>query len=158
MGGNSFTDAMRGRTDQHPGEEMAARDELGAIRHDACKEDVENAINHVNAEHGTDEWRPIHYTNDPFSQAALARLYRVAHVGVVTPLRDGMNLVAQEYVAAQDPKDPGVLVLSKFAGRLKSSTTTRRCWWIQNIPKKSQPLFRKRPICRLKSASSAGGR
>ncbi|WP_245315714.1 alpha,alpha-trehalose-phosphate synthase (UDP-forming) [Bradyrhizobium yuanmingense] len=80
------------------------------------KEDVENAINHVNAEHGTDEWRPIQYTNDSFSQAALARLYRAAHVGVVTPLRDGMNLVAKEYVAAQDPKDPGVLVLSKFAG------------------------------------------
>ncbi|PPQ19294.1 trehalose-6-phosphate synthase [Bradyrhizobium sp. AC87j1] len=80
------------------------------------KEDVENAINHVNAEHGTDEWRPIHYTNDSFSQAALARLYRAAKVGVVTPLRDGMNLVAKEYVAAQDPQDPGVLVLSKFAG------------------------------------------
>ncbi|WP_165405355.1 alpha,alpha-trehalose-phosphate synthase (UDP-forming) [Bradyrhizobium genosp. SA-3] len=80
------------------------------------KEDVENAINHVNAEHGTDDWRPIHYTNDSFSQAALARLYRAAHVGVVTPLRDGMNLVAKEYVAAQDPENPGVLVLSKFAG------------------------------------------
>ncbi|WP_276573187.1 trehalose-6-phosphate synthase [Bradyrhizobium sp. NBAIM01] len=80
------------------------------------KEDVENAINHVNAEHGTDGWRPIHYTNDSFSQAALARLYRAAHVSVVTPLRDGMNLVAKEYVAAQDPKNPGVLILSKFAG------------------------------------------
>ncbi|SCB55782.1 trehalose 6-phosphate synthase [Bradyrhizobium shewense] len=80
------------------------------------KEDVENAINHVNDDHGTDKWRPIHYTNDSFSQAALARLYREAHVGVVTPLRDGMNLVAKEYVAAQDPEDPGVLVLSKFAG------------------------------------------
>jgi len=80
------------------------------------KEDVENAINHVNDDHGTDEWRPIHYTNDSFSQAALARLYREAHVGVVTPLQDGMNLAAKEYVAAQDPEDPGVLVLSKFAG------------------------------------------
>ncbi|MGY4230381.1 trehalose 6-phosphate synthase [Bradyrhizobium sp. USDA 4503] len=80
------------------------------------KEDVERAINRVNAEHGTDRWSPIHYENDSFSQAALARLYRAAHVGVVTPLRDGMNLVAKEYVAAQDPKDPGVLVLSKFAG------------------------------------------
>ncbi|MGY4408034.1 alpha,alpha-trehalose-phosphate synthase (UDP-forming) [Bradyrhizobium sp. USDA 3315] len=80
------------------------------------KDDVENAINHVNNQHGTDEWRPIHYKNESFSQAALARLYRAAHVGVVTPLRDGMNLVAKEYVAAQDPKDPGVLVLSKFAG------------------------------------------
>ncbi|WP_342734103.1 trehalose-6-phosphate synthase [Bradyrhizobium sp. B117] len=80
------------------------------------KEDVENAISHVNAKHGMDERRPIHYTNDSFSQAALTRLYRAAHVGLVTPLRDGMNLVAKEYVAAQDPKDPGVLVLSKFAG------------------------------------------
>jgi len=80
------------------------------------KEVVENAINHVNDDHGTDEWKPIHYTNDSFSQAALARLYRAAHVGVVTPLRDGMNLVAKEYVAAQDPENPGVLVLSKFAG------------------------------------------
>ncbi|MCP1838419.1 trehalose 6-phosphate synthase [Bradyrhizobium sp. USDA 4524] len=80
------------------------------------KGDVERAINHVNNEHGTDDWRPILYTNDSFSQAALARLYRAAKVGVVTPLRDGMNLVAKEYVAAQDPQDPGVLVLSKFAG------------------------------------------
>ncbi|WP_271518884.1 trehalose-6-phosphate synthase [Bradyrhizobium sp. CCBAU 53380] len=72
------------------------------------KEDVENAINHVNAEHGTDEWRPIHYTNDLFSQAALARLYRAAHVGVVRPLRDGMNLVAKEYVAAQMRKIPAL--------------------------------------------------
>ncbi|QOZ23993.1 trehalose-6-phosphate synthase [Bradyrhizobium sp. CCBAU 51753] len=80
------------------------------------KDDLERAINDVNNEHGTEEWRPIHYKNDSFSQAALARLYRAADVGVVTPLRDGMNLVAKEYVAAQDPKDPGVLVLSKFAG------------------------------------------
>ncbi|MCC8971187.1 alpha,alpha-trehalose-phosphate synthase (UDP-forming) [Bradyrhizobium brasilense] len=80
------------------------------------KDHVERAINNVNNEHGTDEWTPIHYTNDSFSQAALARLYRAAKIGVVTPLRDGMNLVAKEYVAAQDPQDPGVLVLSKFAG------------------------------------------
>ncbi|MCP1966260.1 trehalose-6-phosphate synthase, partial [Bradyrhizobium japonicum] len=70
----------------------------------------------VNNEHGTEKWQPIHYKNDSFSQAALARLYRAAHVGVVTPLRDGMNLVAKEYVATQDPEDPGVLILSKFAG------------------------------------------
>ncbi|MBB4380259.1 trehalose-6-phosphate synthase [Bradyrhizobium sp. SBR1B] len=80
------------------------------------KEDVEDAISRVNAEHGTNGRTPIHYTNDSFSQAALARLYRAAHVGLVTPLRDGMNLVAKEYVAAQDPNDPGVLILSKFAG------------------------------------------
>jgi trehalose 6-phosphate synthase len=46
----------------------------------------------------------------------LAGIFRSAHIGLVTPLRDGMNLVAKEYVAAQDPADPGVLVLSRFAG------------------------------------------
>ncbi len=46
----------------------------------------------------------------------MAGLYRSAHAGLVTPLRDGMNLVAKEYVAAQDPEDPGVLILSRFAG------------------------------------------
>jgi trehalose 6-phosphate synthase len=46
----------------------------------------------------------------------LAGLYRTARVGLVTPLRDGMNLVAKEYVAAQDPDNPGVLILSRFAG------------------------------------------
>ncbi|WP_235885269.1 alpha,alpha-trehalose-phosphate synthase (UDP-forming) [Bradyrhizobium frederickii] len=80
------------------------------------RNEVESWVNQVNAEHGTDEWSPIHYKNESFSQSALARLYRAARVGVVTPLRDGMNFVAKEYVAAQDPKDPGVLVLSKFAG------------------------------------------
>jgi trehalose 6-phosphate synthase len=62
------------------------------------------------------DWTPIRYLNKGFSQAVLAGLYRTAQVGVVTPLHDGMNLVAKEYVAAQNPVDPGVLVLSKFAG------------------------------------------
>jgi trehalose 6-phosphate synthase len=51
-----------------------------------------------------------------YSRSALAGLYRAARVGLVTPLRDGMNLVSKEYVAAQDPDDPGVLILSRFAG------------------------------------------
>ena len=46
----------------------------------------------------------------------MAGLYRSARAGVVTPLRDGMNLVAKEYIAAQDANDPGVLILSRFAG------------------------------------------
>jgi trehalose 6-phosphate synthase len=49
-------------------------------------------------------------------QALLAGIYRAAKIGLVTPLRDGMNLVAKEYVAAQNPEDPGVLILSRFAG------------------------------------------
>jgi len=61
-------------------------------------------------------WTPIRYVNRVYSRSVLAGLYGTARVGLVTPLRDGMNLVAQEYVAAQDPDDPGVLILSRFTG------------------------------------------
>jgi trehalose 6-phosphate synthase len=70
----------------------------------------------VNGALGTVDWVPIRYINRSLSRPILAGLYRLARVGLVTPLRDGMNLVAKEYVAAQDPEDPGVLVLSRFAG------------------------------------------
>jgi trehalose 6-phosphate synthase len=59
---------------------------------------------------------PIRYVNRNLSRQALAGFYATARLGLVTPLRDGMNLVAKEYVAAQDPEDPGVLLLSRFAG------------------------------------------
>jgi|TARA_R100000501_G_scaffold10060_1_gene19726 trehalose 6-phosphate synthase len=59
---------------------------------------------------------PIRYVNKGYPRAELFGFYRAAKVGLVTPLRDGMNLVAKEYVAAQDPEDPGVLILSRFAG------------------------------------------
>ncbi|HKH00782.1 MAG TPA: trehalose-6-phosphate synthase [Bradyrhizobium sp.] len=73
-------------------------------------------VSDVNGRHGEVDWTPIRYLNKGFNQTVLAGLYRTAQVGVVTPLQDGMNLVAKEYVAAQNPADPGVLVLSKFAG------------------------------------------
>src|ERR1700736_2610614 len=73
-------------------------------------------VSEVNGRHGEVDWTPIRYLNKGFSQTVLSGLYRTAQVGVVTPLHDGMNLVAKEYVAAQNPADPGVLVLSKFAG------------------------------------------
>jgi trehalose 6-phosphate synthase len=73
-------------------------------------------VSDVNGRHGEVDWTPIRYLNKGFGQTVLAGLYRTAMVGVVTPLHDGMNLVAKEYVAAQNPADPGVLVLSKFAG------------------------------------------
>jgi trehalose 6-phosphate synthase len=59
---------------------------------------------------------PIRYVNRGYSHAELFGFYRACKIGLVTPLRDGMNLVAKEYVAAQHPKDPGVLILSRFAG------------------------------------------
>src|SRR6266536_3692966 len=78
--------------------------------------EVARLVTDVNGIHGEADWTRIRYLNKGFGQAVLAGLYRTAQVGVVTPLQDGMNLVAKEYVAAQNPTDPGVLVLSKFAG------------------------------------------
>lgn len=79
-------------------------------------ETVNQLIGQINGRHGEPAWTPIRYVNRAYSRASLAALYRMARVGLVTPLRDGMNLVAKEYVAAQDAEDPGVLVLSQFAG------------------------------------------
>ena len=70
----------------------------------------------INGAFATVDWVPIRYVNRSHRRDELAAIYRSASVGLVTPLRDGMNLVAKEYVAAQDPADPGVLILSQFAG------------------------------------------
>jgi trehalose 6-phosphate synthase len=59
---------------------------------------------------------PIRYVNQGYGREDLAGFYRASEIALVTPLRDGMNLVAKEYVAAQDPENPGVLILSRFAG------------------------------------------
>ena len=80
------------------------------------RERVEHIVGRVNGEYGDADWVPVRYLYRAFSRHQLSLLYRSAAVGYVTPLRDGMNLVAKEYVAAQDPSDPGVLVLSRFAG------------------------------------------
>ncbi len=78
--------------------------------------EVAEAAGRVNGKFGDIDWAPIRYVNRSIGRAALAGLYRSARVGIVTPLRDGMNLVAKEFVAAQNEEDPGVLVLSRFAG------------------------------------------
>lgn len=77
---------------------------------------VNTAAGRINGTYGEAAWTPIRYVNQAYSRQALAGLYRASRVGLVTPLRDGMNLVAKEYIAAQDPDDPGVLILSRFAG------------------------------------------
>jgi trehalose 6-phosphate synthase len=79
-------------------------------------EGLGSAAGRINGKYGEVSWTPIRYVNRVYSRSVLAGLYRTARVGLVTPLRDGMNLVAKEYVAAQDAVDPGVLVLSRFAG------------------------------------------
>ena len=77
---------------------------------------LETQCGRINGEFAHIDWEPIRYVHQSYRRDELAGFYRAARVGLVTPLRDGMNLVAKEYVAAQNPKDPGVLILSRFAG------------------------------------------
>src|SRR5690554_2527340 len=82
----------------------------------AISDTLDSAVGRVTGRFAEPDWLPITYVKRAYAQTSLAGLYRLARVGLVTPLRDGMNLVAHEYVGAQDPDDPGVLVLSRFAG------------------------------------------
>ncbi len=77
---------------------------------------LESLCGRINGEFADTAWTPIRYVHKSYRRDELAGIYRAAKVGLVTPLRDGMNLVAKEYVAAQNPRDPGVLILSQFAG------------------------------------------
>jgi trehalose 6-phosphate synthase len=80
------------------------------------REELEHLTGSINGRLADFNWTPIRYIHRSVPRETLAALFRASQVGFVTPLRDGMNLVAKEYVAAQDPEDPGVLVLSQFAG------------------------------------------
>ncbi|MDP6715145.1 MAG: trehalose-6-phosphate synthase [SAR202 cluster bacterium] len=79
------------------------------------RETVERLVGQINGRFSDAGWVPVRYLYRFFSQTQLARFYHDSHVGMVTPLRDGMNLIAKEYIAAQGD-DPGALVLSKFSG------------------------------------------
>jgi trehalose 6-phosphate synthase len=83
---------------------------------------LEQATGRTNGRFGDADWTPIRYLNRNYPHAALMGFLRAAHVGLVTPLRDGMNLVAKEFVAAQDETDPGVLILSNLAGAARELT------------------------------------
>jgi trehalose 6-phosphate synthase len=85
--------------------------------------EIEASAGRINGTYGDVSWTPVRYTNQPYSRTVLSGLYRSAQVGLVTPLRDGMNLVCKEYVAAQDAEDPGVLILSRFAGAAAEFTS-----------------------------------
>lgn len=84
---------------------------------------LESMAGRINGAHAALDWVPIRYVNQAYSRDVLAGVYRASRIGLVTPLRDGMNLVAKEYVAAQDPEDPGVLILSRFAGAAEQMTS-----------------------------------
>src|SRR5690606_8214303 len=109
--------------EQHPELEKAVtflqiapptREEVDA--YSDIRQELEALAGAINGRFADFNWTPLRYIHRMVPREKLAPLYRGSQVGFVTPLRDGMNLVAKEYVAAQDPEDPGVLILSKFAG------------------------------------------
>lgn len=91
--------------------------------YDDLRRALDEATGHINSTFAELDWVPMHYLNKTFARASLLGLHRAARVGLVTPLRDGMNLVAKEFAAAQDPDNPGVLVLSDLAGAARELDT-----------------------------------
>ncbi|HFZ8993088.1 TPA: alpha,alpha-trehalose-phosphate synthase [Citrobacter freundii] len=84
---------------------------------------LETEAGRINGKYGQLGWTPLYYLNQHFDRKLLMKIFRYSDVCLVTPLRDGMNLVAKEFVAAQDPANPGVLVLSQFAGAANELTS-----------------------------------
>jgi trehalose 6-phosphate synthase len=80
------------------------------------RRELDELAGRINGEHAEFDWVPLRYLTQTVPRTTLAGFQRIATIGLVTPLRDGMNLVAKEFVAAQDPAKPGALVLSRFAG------------------------------------------
>jgi trehalose 6-phosphate synthase len=97
-----------------------SRGELGSYR--SFRGELDQWAARINGRYADVDWTPVRYLNKTISRRSLAGLYRASRVGLVTPVRDGMNLVAKEYVAAQDPRDPGVLIVSEFAGAVHQMT------------------------------------
>lgn len=109
--------------DRHPAQrgkltylEIAPVSRGEVFEYQALRNELEQLAGHINGSHAEPDWTPMRYVNRNYPHATLTGFYRLARVGLVTPLRDGMNLVAKEFVAAQDGADPGVLLLSPFAG------------------------------------------
>jgi trehalose 6-phosphate synthase len=96
--------------------QVAARSREDVETYKDLKREIEHLAGRINGDYSDADWTPVRYVGRAVQRDTLAGYYRMAQVGLVTPLRDGMNLVAKEYVAAQDPENPGVLVLSRFAG------------------------------------------
>ena len=95
--------------------QISAPSRVGIPEYAQEREKVDSLVGRINNRFGSPHWRPVIPLHSSYSQQDLAHLYREADVCLVTPLRDGMNLVAKEYVASQT-SDPGVLVLSRFCG------------------------------------------
>src|SRR5947207_4049783 len=94
--------------------QIAAPTRASVEAYSDIRQQLESLAGSINGRFGELDWVPIHYIHRSTPRRRLAGIYRSSRIGMVTPLRDGMNLVAKEYVAAQDAEDPGVLVLSQF--------------------------------------------
>lgn len=86
------------------------------------RQQLDELTGRINGDYGDLDWIPIRYLARGYKREEIAGLYRLAKIALVTPLQDGMNLVAKEFIAAQDPEDPGVLILSQFAGAAEQMT------------------------------------
>ena len=95
-----------------------SREEVSEYRD--LKRTLDRLTGRINGKYAEFDWVPLRYMTHGLSREMLAGFFRMASIGLVTPLRDGMNLVAMEYIAAQDEADPGVLILSRFAGAAAS--------------------------------------
>jgi trehalose 6-phosphate synthase len=102
--------------------QITPRSRREVAEYQALKRSLDRLAGKVNGSFAEFDWVPLRYMTKATSRTVLAGFYRAADVGLVTPFRDGMNLVAKEFVAAQDESDPGVLVLSRFAGAAASLT------------------------------------
>ena len=96
--------------------QIAPPTRVGVRAYDEIRSELEQDSGRINGRFASSDWVPIRYLNKGISRKPLMGFFRNADVGLVTPVRDGMNLVAKEYVVAQDPADPGMLVLSSLAG------------------------------------------
>ncbi|MFL5251598.1 MAG: trehalose-6-phosphate synthase [Rhodopila sp.] len=97
-----------------------SREEQGSYQR--LRRELDRIVGDTNGRYSEFDWTPLRYMTRAVKRDTLAGFFRLSRLAVVTPLRDGMNLVAKEYVAAQDPKDPGVLILSRFAGAAEEMT------------------------------------
>ena len=102
--------------------QIAPPTRTGVRAYNAIREDLERTAGNINGRFAEMDWMPIRYLNRAYDRSVLMSILRLTDIGLVTPIRDGMNLVAKEYVAAQNPRDPGVLVLSTLAGAAKELT------------------------------------
>ena len=96
--------------------QIAAQSRSDVAAYRELRETIEQEAGHINSALSEPDWTPLRLMARAGARDTVAGYMRVARVGLVTPLRDGMNLVAKEFIAAQDPADPGVLILSQFAG------------------------------------------